>query len=116
LYIVNPPHLTGTPASMSEDVNPAGVTSLAFWEVSGTWFLAETVGNENIYRQTDNFRVADSQNGIFPKFRVLDDVTSWVPGTLLTFVPLNFNKTHIVRLNIIKKFKNHTKSMSMIDL
>lgn len=70
---------TGNSQSLEEVKNAKGVSSVATFKNSGWVYLAEAFGNDNKYLQTDNFRVG-TYDQIYPKIRLVDDVTTWLPG------------------------------------
>jgi len=70
----------GAKNSLVEVSNPVGMNSFARYTTSGGSIIsAEAFGNPDSELQFANFRVG-TKDGIFPKIRLVDDVTTWLPG------------------------------------
>lgn len=70
---------SGNKQSLEEVKNPIGVDSKARFELGEWIYLAEVAGDEKMLWQEDNFRVG-TYDQIYPKLRLIDDATTWVPG------------------------------------
>jgi len=69
----------GDKQSLVEVKQASGVTSQAILTHGGLLYVSESIGDANKNRQIDNFRVG-TYGQIYPKLKLVDSVSSWVPG------------------------------------
>lgn len=71
--------------SLSEVTNPASMNSFARFTFKNIIYSAEAFGNVILNKQIANIRVG-TEDGIFPKLKLIEDVTTWIPGEILTYL------------------------------
>ncbi|KAH3790042.1 cell surface hyaluronidase-like [Dreissena polymorpha] len=93
----------GNPGSVQETSHPKGVTSQAVFKApNGLVLMSETKGDAGaLWNQRDNFRIASSLDGVYPRVTVIDDVTTWLPGDKVAIATTDFDPIQTEEAEIV---------------
>ncbi|KAL4222901.1 Hemicentin-1 [Mactra antiquata] len=91
----------GNPDSYQEVTNPMGTTSVVRYVMSEAMiFSAWSIGGTKTWQQQDHFRISN-RDGIQPKLRMVDDVTTWGPGDKIVIASTDYNPEQVEEREVV---------------